>query len=373
MQDRGRRFSSTSWHALPPGSLTTRADGDRRAGRDAAAGGRPRTSGVGCRTVARALQRAGIGGRGHRRADVSRATSPPRWSSPRTVRAIQAEQRRPVLAVLNKADLPGFGRRWADGGGAGPRCARFLRAASGCPWSRWSACSPSPRSTIWTKSSGRAAHVGRRPGLGLTFPGSGSVRLLDALDLFGIALAVAAVRQGKTSAQVRALLWRISGVDAVLAKSPPSVPRRATGGCWTLSRNWRPWPFPAVSELSPAARSPGSSRSTTRSSPGWPPRLTWPNVLDCKSSRAAMRPGTCRGRCAGGAIAVNRPAPCTVHAARISSGGRYGSGRRPAGRPGDSGVTDGAHDDPVAGVDALVATVGPRLDPPPINRGTWCW
>jgi hypothetical protein len=30
-------------------------------------------------------------------------------------------------------------------------------------------------------------------------------------------------------------------------------------------------------------------------------------------------------------------------------------------------VTDGAHDNPVAGVDALVATVGPRLDPPPIN------
>jgi hypothetical protein len=30
-------------------------------------------------------------------------------------------------------------------------------------------------------------------------------------------------------------------------------------------------------------------------------------------------------------------------------------------------VTDEAHDDPVAGVDALVAAVGPRLDPPPIN------
>src|SRR5271154_3734116 len=30
-------------------------------------------------------------------------------------------------------------------------------------------------------------------------------------------------------------------------------------------------------------------------------------------------------------------------------------------------MPEGAHDDPVAGVDALVATVGPRLDPPPIN------
>jgi hypothetical protein len=30
-------------------------------------------------------------------------------------------------------------------------------------------------------------------------------------------------------------------------------------------------------------------------------------------------------------------------------------------------VTEGAYDDPVAGVDALVAAIGPRLDPPPIN------
>ncbi|MGO9156507.1 hypothetical protein [Mycobacterium sp.] len=30
-------------------------------------------------------------------------------------------------------------------------------------------------------------------------------------------------------------------------------------------------------------------------------------------------------------------------------------------------MTEGAHDDPVAGVDALVAAIGPRLDPPPIN------
>ena len=30
-------------------------------------------------------------------------------------------------------------------------------------------------------------------------------------------------------------------------------------------------------------------------------------------------------------------------------------------------MTDEAHDDPVAGVDALVAAIGPRLDPPPIN------
>ena len=44
------------------------------------------------------------------------------------------------------------------------------------------------------------------------------LRLLDTLDLFGTALGIAAVRQGRTPAQVRALLRRMSGVDAVLDK-----------------------------------------------------------------------------------------------------------------------------------------------------------
>jgi hypothetical protein len=44
------------------------------------------------------------------------------------------------------------------------------------------------------------------------------LRLLDTLDLFGTALGIAAVRQGRTPAQVRALLRRISGVDAVLKR-----------------------------------------------------------------------------------------------------------------------------------------------------------
>jgi hypothetical protein len=42
------------------------------------------------------------------------------------------------------------------------------------------------------------------------------LRLLDTLDLFGTALGIAAVRRGRTPAQFRALLRRISGVDAVL-------------------------------------------------------------------------------------------------------------------------------------------------------------
>ena len=44
------------------------------------------------------------------------------------------------------------------------------------------------------------------------------LRLLDTLDLFGTALGLAAARQGRTAAQARALLRRISGVDAVLDK-----------------------------------------------------------------------------------------------------------------------------------------------------------
>ncbi len=43
-------------------------------------------------------------------------------------------------------------------------------------------------------------------------------RLLESLDLFGTALAVAAVRRGATAPQVRALLRRVSGVDAVIDK-----------------------------------------------------------------------------------------------------------------------------------------------------------
>jgi hypothetical protein len=42
------------------------------------------------------------------------------------------------------------------------------------------------------------------------------LRLLDTLDLFGTALGIAALRQGRTPAQVRALLRRMSGVDALL-------------------------------------------------------------------------------------------------------------------------------------------------------------
>ena len=44
------------------------------------------------------------------------------------------------------------------------------------------------------------------------------MRLLERLDLFGTALGIAAVRQGGTPAQVRALLRRMSCVDAVLKR-----------------------------------------------------------------------------------------------------------------------------------------------------------
>jgi hypothetical protein len=49
-------------------------------------------------------------------------------------------------------------------------------------------------------------------------PTGDRLRLLDTLDLFGIALGVAALRRDRTPAQVRMLLRRLSGVDAVVRR-----------------------------------------------------------------------------------------------------------------------------------------------------------
>ena len=50
----------------------------------------------------------------------------------------------------------------------------------------------------------------------LPVPVAARRRLLEVLDLFGIAVGVAALRQGGGPAQLRAVLRRISGVDAVI-------------------------------------------------------------------------------------------------------------------------------------------------------------
>jgi hypothetical protein len=82
-------------------------------------------------------------------------------------------------------------------------------------------------STLWTALRTLAAHPGGTACFDGSFAGFLAAdapvptevrrRLLDTLDMFGTALAVAAFRQGRTPAQVLALLHRMSGVDAVLA------------------------------------------------------------------------------------------------------------------------------------------------------------
>jgi hypothetical protein len=193
-------------------------------------------SGVGCRTVARALQRAGIVlasefGDSQDADLVVYVTA--EVVKPEDVRDI-AEERRPVLAVLNKADLLGFA-------GDGPlavakgRCADFAPLV-GVPMEPMAAllavaALDDLAGDLWAALRALADHPGGSTRIEasyegfLGFPGPenlddpvrAEVRLLDALDLFGIALAVAAVRRGNTFAQVRTLLRRVSGVDAVVA------------------------------------------------------------------------------------------------------------------------------------------------------------
>lgn len=140
----------------------------------------------------------------------------------------------PVVAVLNKADLSG---RRGDGpiAAARARCAD-LSALIGAPMEPMigllavalDELDKADDHALWAALHTLATHPGAAACLDGSFAGflaaDGPVptgvrqRLLDTLDLFGTALAVAAIRQGRTPAQVRALLRRMSGVDAVLAK-----------------------------------------------------------------------------------------------------------------------------------------------------------
>lgn len=176
--------------------------------------------GVGCSTVARALDRADgiraaeVRSRFHPDADVvvyviAEVVKP---EDSEAVGAISA--RLPVLVVLNKADLAGFA-------GEGPiaaaraRCAEFagllgvpvqpmigLLAALDDLDDAWG----DVRELVALLAAANPVPVERRR------------RLLNSLDLFGTALAVAAVGKGYSAAQLRALLRQASCVDAVVAK-----------------------------------------------------------------------------------------------------------------------------------------------------------
>jgi hypothetical protein len=191
-------------------------------------------SGVGCRTVGRALDDCG----------VALAWDDPKQADlvvhvlaevvkPEDSMAI-SEERRPVLVVLNKSDLLGFA-------GDGPvavakaRCGQFS-ALLGAPVRPMSALlavgahhdvGGRADETLWIALRVLAGHPygpasveGSHEGfLAATVPVPAGIRqrLLETFDLFGIALAVAAFRQGSSVAQARRLLRRVSGVDAVVS------------------------------------------------------------------------------------------------------------------------------------------------------------
>ncbi|MGO9929409.1 MAG: hypothetical protein ACLPLP_25710 [Mycobacterium sp.] len=197
--------------------------------------GRP---GVGCSTVARALDRPASG--------ISAATGVT-TSACDLVVYVTAEVVKPedaeaiagggpqVLAVLNKADLAGSLSGRAGGepmAAARTRCANFsaLVGVRMEPMVALLAVAALDDldSTLWAALRSLAAHPGGATCLDDSFSGflaadipvptDVRLRLLDTLDLFGTALGIAALRQGRTPPQVRALLRRMSGVDAVLDK-----------------------------------------------------------------------------------------------------------------------------------------------------------
>lgn len=141
--------------------------------------------------------------------------------------------RQPVVVVLNKADLLGsLSGRTGDGPIEAARArATGLSALAGVPvepmiGSLAVTAADGLDGGLWAALRVLADHPGPADLFDLScdgflaarsaVPAGTRLRLLDTLHLFGTAIAVAAVRQGKTQAQVRVLLRRMSRVDAVL-------------------------------------------------------------------------------------------------------------------------------------------------------------
>jgi hypothetical protein len=139
------------------------------------------------------------------------------------------------LAVLNKADLAGSlsGRAGDEPIAAARKRCADLSAMVGVPMEPMIgllavAALDELDSALWAALRALAAHPGGAACLDGSFAGflaaknpvptALRLRLLDTLDLFGTALGIAAVRQGRTATQVLALLRRMSGVDSVLNK-----------------------------------------------------------------------------------------------------------------------------------------------------------
>lgn len=128
------------------------------------------------------------------------------------------------LVVLSKADLTGFGGA-GPMAAAGARCPEFSRllGAPVMPMSGLLAAAALGEvdAACWAALRTLAAEPDCLDGfLTAEVPVPVSLRrqLLATVDLFGIALAVAALRQGSGPAQVRALWRRVSGVDDVVER-----------------------------------------------------------------------------------------------------------------------------------------------------------
>jgi hypothetical protein len=158
--------------------------------------------GVGCGTVAHALDRAGAtwgirAAESDSNADVVVYVTT-EVLKPEDRDAIAAE-RRPVLVVLNKADLTGFA---GDGPvvAARARCAQFSVLVGVPVEPMIGLLAVADTGAVWD-----ALRTEDRQ------------RLLGTLGLFGTAVALAAVRKGWTPVRLGALLRRVSCVDAVVA------------------------------------------------------------------------------------------------------------------------------------------------------------
>lgn len=146
-----------------------------------------------------------------------------------------AAARQPLLAVLNKADLVGSLSGRGGGSTSGPITAARTRCAElselvGVPVEPMIGLLALDEldDASWAALQVLAAHPGGADSLDGSYdgflaaenplPADARRHLLDTLDLFGTALGIAAVRQGRTQAQVAALLRRMSGVDTVVSK-----------------------------------------------------------------------------------------------------------------------------------------------------------
>jgi hypothetical protein len=168
--------------------------------------------GVGRSTVSRALARAGI--------DVVRSQDAADLEiyviaevvKPEDSAAV-ASARHPVVAVCNKADLAS-GPNDVAGVAVEPMMGLLAAAA---------ALDDRLADSLWPALRALAAEPADLSSADSFVAGDHSVpakirqRLLDTLDLFGTASAVAAIRQGMPEAGVRALLRRLSRIDVVAA------------------------------------------------------------------------------------------------------------------------------------------------------------